>query len=74
MTIASCATARIVKPDGTQVDYGRFGNQKMGSVTFTDPNGMSFTITAQEAMNDEFIKQLSEGIAKGLIAGFKGGI
>jgi hypothetical protein len=67
-------TAKIVKEDGTQVDYGRLGNQKMGVVKITDPNGYSVTIIGQDAMNDEFIKQLAEGIAKGLIAGFKGGI
>jgi hypothetical protein len=43
-------------------------------VKITDPNGYSVTIIGQEAMNDEFVKQLAEGIAKGLVAGFKGGI
>ncbi len=73
-SILGCASVSIAKTDGTEVKYSRLGNQKIGMVKITDPNGYSVTIIGQEAMNDEFIKQLSEGIAAGIVAGFKGGI
>ncbi len=54
------------------MSYKRLGNQQIDRLEIRKTDGTVIILEGQQAMNDEFIKKLAEGIAEGLIKGARG--
>jgi hypothetical protein len=75
LTLTGCASVERVDSNGTKTSYHRFGNQEIGKLVITSPTtGVLLELEGQRAMNDKFVKELSEGIAGAVIDFWRGGM
>lgn len=72
--LTSCASVRDVRPDGSYTEYNRLGNQEIGKLVIIDmTTGKQIQLEGQRAMNDKFVRQMTEGIVNGIIGFYRGG-
>lgn len=51
--------------------YRRLGNQQINRLEIRKPDGTVIIMEGQQAINDEFVEKLADGIARGIIKGVR---
>ena len=62
IVLAGCALVKVTKPDGTVIEYHRWGNQSVESFLM-EPDG-SVLMEKQKSDNTELYKALNTAISK----------
>lgn len=67
--LAGCVSITYELPNGHTLRYTRLGNQQIGGMTVTLPEGPVIQFEAQTSQNDAFVQSVVSGAVAGAVKG-----